>query len=88
MEIFLLQDSGQALEQADQGGGGVTNSGGAQEEFRWCSEGHGLVGYISDWWMVRLDDLRGLFQCWWFYDSLLCMLPQLLYSGRWWRFPT
>ena len=52
------------LAKAAQGGGGVTIPGGAQEKFRCCTEGHGLVGNIGDRWMVGLDDLRGLFQPW------------------------
>jgi len=47
-----------------QGGGGVTNPGGVQETFRYCTEGHVLVGYIDDTWIVGLDDLGGLFQPW------------------------
>ena len=61
---FLLQESSQALEHAAQGGGGFTIPGGVQEAFRCCTEGHGLVGNIDGRWMVRLDDLRGLFQSW------------------------
>ena len=38
------------------------------ETFR-CTEGHGLVGKY--WWTVGLDDLGGLFQPWWFYDSMI-----------------
>ena len=52
------------LEWAAQGSGGVTIPGGAQKTFRCCTEGDGLVGNISDSWMVGLDDLRGLFQLW------------------------
>jgi len=39
--------------------------------FRCCTEGHGLVGNIGDRGTVGLDDLRGLFQPWWFYDSMI-----------------
>ena len=60
----LLQESSQALEWAAQGGGGVTVSGGVQEKFRCCIEGHGLVGNIGDIWTVGLNDLGGLFQPW------------------------
>jgi len=42
-----------------------------QETFRCGTERHGLVGNISDRWMVGLDDLRSLFQPWWFYDSMV-----------------
>ena len=58
------QKSGQALAQAAQGGGGVTDPGGVQETFRCCIERHGLVGNIGDRWTVELDDLFGLFQPW------------------------
>ena len=74
---------------AAQRGGGVTNSGDSQETFRRCTEGHGLVGNIGDRWMVGLDSLEGLFQPWWFYDS---MKPRAaptqvmrVYSGIGWR---
>ena len=50
------------LEKAAQGGGGVTIPGGAQEKFRCCTEGHGLVGNIGDMNMVGLDYLEGHFQ--------------------------
>ena len=56
--------NGRALESAAQGGGGVTDPGGAQEMFRCCTEGHGLVGNIGGRWTVGLDDLGGLFQPW------------------------
>ena len=48
------------LQWAAQGCGGVTAPGGAQETFRCCTEGHGLVGNIGDRWTVGLDDLGGL----------------------------
>ena len=57
------------LEWAAQGGDGVTIPGGVQETFRCCSGGHGLRGNINDRWMIRLDDLGGLFQPWCFCDS-------------------
>lgn len=44
--------------------------GGVQETFRCCTEGHGLVGAIGDVWMVGLEDLGGLFQLWWYHDSI------------------
>ena len=62
--LQLFSESSQALEWAAQGGGGVTISGGDQEIFRCCIEGHGLMGNIGDRWTVGLDDLRGLFQPW------------------------
>ena len=55
---ILLQESGQVLEWALQGGGGVAVLGGVQETFRCCTEGHGLLGTIGDRWIVGLDDLR------------------------------
>ena len=45
--MLLLQDSGQVLEWAIQGGGGVMIPGGIQEGFECCTEGHGLVGNIG-----------------------------------------
>ena len=39
-----LRKSGEALEQAAQGGGGVTVPGGVQERWRCGTEGHELVG--------------------------------------------
>ena len=48
------------LEWAPQGGSGVTITGGVQETFRCCTEGHGLVGNIGDRWMAGLDCLTGL----------------------------
>ena len=60
----LFEKSGQALEQAAYGVGGVTVPGGVQEMFRHCTEGHGLVGNVGDMCAVGLDDLRGLFQPW------------------------
>ena len=50
-----------ALEWAAQGGGGVTVPGSAQETFR-CTEGRGLVGNVGDRWMVRQDDIGGIYQ--------------------------
>ena len=35
-----------------------------QEEFRCCTNGHGLVGNIGDRWIVGLDDLGGRVQPW------------------------
>ena len=69
-EIPLLWKGGQALEWAAQGGGGVTNPGGVQGAFGRCVEGHGLLRTIVDGWMVGLSDPVGLFQLWWFYDSM------------------
>ena len=56
--------SGQALEWAVQGGGGVTDPGGVQATFRCCTERHGLVRNIGDMSMAGLDDLGGFFQPW------------------------
>ena len=50
------------LEQAAQGGGGVTVPGGVQETFRYCIEEHGSMGNIGERWMVGLDDPRSVFQ--------------------------
>jgi len=55
--------SGQALEWAAQGSGGITNPGGVQGTFR-CVEGHSLVRTVGGRWMVGLDDLIGLLQPW------------------------
>ena len=60
--LTLFQRSGQALEWAAWGGGGVTKAGGIQGTFRRCVEGHGLVKTIAGKWTVGLDDLVGLFQ--------------------------
>ena len=49
LEKFPLQKSGQALEWAAQGSGGVTVPGGVQEKCRCGARGHDLVG------MVRMD---------------------------------
>jgi len=43
--------------------------GSAQETFRCCTEGHGLVRNIGDRWMVGLDALRG------FYNSKKVLMP-------------
>jgi len=53
--------SGQVLEQAAQGGGGITVPGGVQGTCRCCTEGHCLVGNMGDRWAVELGDL---FQPW------------------------
>jgi len=54
------QKSGEVLEQAAQGGGGVTVPRGGQETCRCGTVGHGLVSMVvKDWWLV---DLSGLFQ--------------------------
>ena len=67
----ILWKSGQALEWAAQGGGGVTDPGGVQWMFGRCIEGHGLVRAVGDGWMVELGDPVGLFQPWWFGDSMI-----------------
>lgn len=61
---FFLLESGQVLEWAAQGSGGVTAPGSNQETCRCCTEGDGLVGSIGDIWMVGLDALGCLFQPW------------------------
>jgi len=62
--------SGEVLEQAAQGGGGVTIPGVFQLKGRCGNEGCGLVG-ISVGLVVGQDDLCGLFQPEWFYDSTI-----------------
>ena len=59
---YYFSESGQALEWAAQGGGGVTNPGGVQGTFGHCIEGHGLVRTIGDGWIVGLAEAVGLFQ--------------------------
>ena len=48
--------------------GGVTIPGGIQELWRCGTEGRGQWGWVGG---VGLGDLRGLFQPFWFYDSLI-----------------
>ena len=43
MDIILLRQSGEALAQAAQGGGGITIRGGVQEPWRCGTEGRCLV---------------------------------------------
>jgi len=64
LEILLFQKSGQVLERAAQGGGGVTDPGDVQGTSGHFVEGHGLVRSIGDGWMVGLCDPVGLFQPW------------------------
>ncbi len=45
-----------------QRGGRLTVPGGVHEMKNCGTEGHGLVGNIGGRWMVRLDDLKNLFQ--------------------------
>jgi len=67
------------LEWAAQGRGGVTDPAGVQEMFRCCTEGYGSVGNIGGRWMVGLEDLGGLFQPWFFHDSVILeLVPTLL----------
>ena len=85
-EILLFRKSGQALEWAAQGGGGVINPGDIQGTFRCCGEGHGLVRTTGGGWTVGLDDLVGLIQPWWFNDSMICFpmgLVGLTLPGQW-----
>jgi len=49
------------LEQASQGGGGITIPGDVSETFRCCTEGYGFLGNIDGRCMVGLDDVVGLF---------------------------
>lgn len=69
--MLLFRNSGQVLEWAARGGVGVTHPGGIQGMFRHCAEGHALVRIIGDRWAVGLDDLAGLFQPRWFYESMI-----------------
>jgi len=64
---------------------GVAVPGGVQELCRCCTEGHDSVGNISGRLAVGLDNLRGVFQHWWFYDSVILgqmqiTLPTFVYS--------
>ena len=68
------------LEWAAQGGGGVTISGGVQETFRCCTEGHGLVGNMVvggqlDWMILEVFSNLGwkLYGC----KTLLLLQEQL-----------
>ena len=58
----LCSRASQALEQAAQGGGGVTVPGGVQTTCRCGTSGYGLVGtmVLGGWW--DSNDLTGLFQ--------------------------
>ena len=62
--MLLLWESGQMLEWAAQGVGGVTDPGGVQGMLRHSVEGHGLVRTTGDRCMVGLDDPVVLFQPW------------------------
>lgn len=42
-----------------------------EETFRHCVAGHGLVRNIDDMRVVGVNDLRDLFQLWWFCDSMI-----------------
>lgn len=45
-------------------------------------EEHGLVRAIGDRWMVGLYDPVGLFQSWWFYDSVTVWLSEnIIWKG-------
>ena len=55
----------------------VTDPGRVQEVCRRSSKEHGLVGNIGGRWMVGPDDLRGLFQPWWFHDSMTTQTGQV-----------
>ena len=64
-ETFLLRKSGEALEQAAQGSGGVSIPEGVQEMCRCGTKGQGLVGNmgnIGGSGTVGLDDPGGLSQ--------------------------
>ena len=49
--------------------------------FQCCTKGHGLVGKYW-WWMDGMDDLGGLFQPWWFYNSMIILFVQFAYSSN------
>ena len=55
----------------------VTVPGGVQETCRCDNQEHGLVGGK---WTVGLDDLRDLFQPWWFYDYMMWAAKRLAAS--------
>jgi len=57
---WIIKNSGEALEQAAQGGGGVTVPGGIQELRRCGTEEH--LGHDGDGLMIGLDDSRSIFQ--------------------------
>ena len=42
IKLYIIGKSGQALEWAAQGGGGVTDPGGVRGTFECCIEGHGV----------------------------------------------
>ena len=74
IKLWILKINGEGNTQLNaQGGGGVTIPGGVQEMFRCCTEGHALGGNTGGSWTVGQDDLRGPFQPWWFYDSMVLM---------------
>ena len=82
------------LEQAVEGGSGVTVPRGVQEIFTCCTEGHGLMENIGGRWTAGLDDLGDLSKLWSFCDSLIlfyttscvhsleCNTLQPLFSGE------
>jgi len=56
---FILRESGNALEQAAQGGGEVTTAGGVQERCKCGTECHGLVGRVRmGWWLDFFSNLN------------------------------
>lgn len=61
-EEFLLRRSGQTLEWAAQGSGGVTVPGDVQEVCRCDTEEHSVMDSISGKWTIGLDDLKGFVQ--------------------------
>lgn len=67
---FLRKPGQCVLERAAQAGGGVTLPGSVQETFRSCANGHSLVGNVGNRCMVGLNNLGGLVQPCWFYDSM------------------
>ena len=72
LKKFLLRRSSQGLEQAAQGGGGVTIPGGGEELWRCRTKGHGEWA----WW----DDLGLDLEV--FSDLIDSMILYLLLNGR------
>lgn len=70
-EKLLFQNSGQALKEAAQGGGGITVPGNAQKLYGCGTEGYDLMGKIDGRWTAGLGNLVGLFQHLQFCDSMI-----------------
>jgi len=61
LEEFILQESGNALEQAAQGGGRATVPASVHEMCR-CGNERNSYGHSGDELVVALNDTSGLFQ--------------------------